>query len=355
MNQPKVSVLMSVYNGGRYLHTAVEGILNQKFSDFEFIIVDDASEDKTWQILSSYAEQDFRIRLIRNKDNLGLTRSLNKGLAVARGEYIARNDADDVSLPDRLAVQVCFLDNHPEVVLLGSAVRGMDESGELMGDIVRHPCTDEGVRWKMLLHNAFWHSTVMLRKETLFKHSLYYNPNLNYAQDYDLWSHMLTRGRVANLPSGLVKLRSHRQRITITKWDAQQAAADDVATANFERAGLARHFSKTEIVLMRDLAASLESRQRLIQVRSLLKLFRMSNGMMEKPDPDWRREQRTMWRQIRYHLTLCPTDMATLKTQLLVMWADPLGAAVGVLRLVKGLGITAGALVGKRGNKCGKG
>ena len=107
MHQPKVSVVMSAYNGERYLREAVESILNQTFNDFEFIIIDDGSTNSTGQILSSYAAQDPRIVLIRNRENIGLTKSLNKGLALARGEYIARMDADDVSLPNRFSEQVC--------------------------------------------------------------------------------------------------------------------------------------------------------------------------------------------------------------------------------------------------------
>ena len=98
---PKVSVVMSVHNGSHYLHEAVESILNQTFTDFEFITIDDFSTDSSWEILTKYADQDQRIKLFKNEENLGLTKSLNKGLKLAQGDYIARQDADDVSLPER--------------------------------------------------------------------------------------------------------------------------------------------------------------------------------------------------------------------------------------------------------------
>jgi len=118
MDRPKISVIMSVYNGEKYLREAIESILNQTFRDFEFIIINDGSTDKTSEILSSY--NDPRIVIINNKRNIGLTKSLNKGLKMVKGEYIARQDADDVSLPERLERMVNFLDMNRDVGLLGS-------------------------------------------------------------------------------------------------------------------------------------------------------------------------------------------------------------------------------------------
>ncbi len=185
VTRPRVSVLMSVYNGERYLREAVKSILNQTFTAFEFIIIDDCSTDNTWQILTAYAAQDPRIVLIRNEENFGLTRSLNKGLALALGEYIARQDADDVSVPDRLSTQVCFLKKHPEVGAVGAAVRLIDDKGRLLS--VAHPPTDHKTLYAyLLLDNCLCHSTLFARS-SLLKQLGGYNPNLPYAQDYDLW------------------------------------------------------------------------------------------------------------------------------------------------------------------------
>ena len=126
---PKVSVVMCVHNGERYLYEALESVLNQTFEDFEFIIVDDASADNTPAILKEYAAQDGRIRLMRNAHNLGLTRSLNKALRLAKGEYIARQDADDISLPQRLEKQVEFLNSNSRTAVVGSWTEVIDEYG----------------------------------------------------------------------------------------------------------------------------------------------------------------------------------------------------------------------------------
>ncbi len=116
--KPRVTVLMSVYNGEKYLREAIDSILNQTFKDFEFLIIDDGSTDSSADIIRSYT--DFRIRLIQNEKNIGLTRSLNKGLKLAKGEYIARMDVDDISLPIRFEKQVSFLDKYEDVKLVGS-------------------------------------------------------------------------------------------------------------------------------------------------------------------------------------------------------------------------------------------
>ena len=128
---PIVTVLMSVYNGERYLNEAIDSILAQTFTDFEFLIIDDASTDSTPKILHSY--DDPRIRIVTNEENLGLTKSLNKGLALAQGEYIARMDADDISLPERLMMQLNFLIDNKTVPLVGSGAIMIDEDGKSIG------------------------------------------------------------------------------------------------------------------------------------------------------------------------------------------------------------------------------
>jgi len=130
MVEPKVTVLMPVYNGERYLNEAVDSILGQTFTDFEFLIIDDASTDKTPEILRSY--DDPRIRVVTNEENLGLSKSLNKGLALARGEFIARMDADDVSYPYRLQVQHEFMTQHPGAGVIGSWAEYIDRKGEIV-------------------------------------------------------------------------------------------------------------------------------------------------------------------------------------------------------------------------------
>ncbi|MBE2192951.1 MAG: glycosyltransferase [Anaerolinea sp.] len=186
---PRVSVLMSVYNGERYLREAVDSILNQTFTDFEFIIVDDGSTDGTAQILDSYS--DPRIVRINNEKNLGLAASLNIGIDRAQGEYIARMDADDVSLPHRFETQVKYMGNHPEIDFLGTNLRYMDENSILSEKRLyfeSSPLSSTYLKWRLLWGNPLAHPTMLMRRSTLNHYSLRYDPQFSSAQDYDLWT-----------------------------------------------------------------------------------------------------------------------------------------------------------------------
>ena len=166
-SQPKVSVLMSVYNGSQYLRESVESILNQTFTNFEFIIINDCSTDKTGEILTVSANQDNRITLINNEENIGLTRSLNKGLKIAKGEYIARQDADDISLPERLERQVESLDKNPEAVLISCDLDLINAKGDRVGSF-RRSCDSNLVAWYLLFYNHLaGHSHVMFRRKSV--------------------------------------------------------------------------------------------------------------------------------------------------------------------------------------------
>ena len=211
MTNPKVTVLMSVYNGEKYLREAIDNILNQTFKDFEFLIINDGSTDRTAEILQSY--QDPRIRIINNEKNIGLTRSLNKGLKVAKGEYIARMDADDISPSDRLGKQVAYMDTHPEKALLGGQAIVINSGSDI---ITRwHHLTEPGLlRWSLLFDNPFIHSAVMLRSTVLRTHRLSYDCALPRAQDYDLWQRISQFSPVANLADVVIYRREHEENIS---------------------------------------------------------------------------------------------------------------------------------------------
>jgi GT2 family glycosyltransferase len=204
----RVTVLMPVYNAERYLKLAIESILAQTFSDFEFLIVNDGSTDRSRQIISSY--RDPRIRYVENECNLGLTRTLNRGLHLAACDLIARQDADDVSYPDRLRRQVEFLDAHPETALVGAQTRIIDEDGRPNG--LRHYdrcCEYESIRWDLLFGNSFTHTSVMFRRKIVADEMGGYDETFMYEQDYDLWSRVSCRYRVMNIPPVLVDYRIH--------------------------------------------------------------------------------------------------------------------------------------------------
>lgn len=205
MRDPKVTVLMSVYNGEKYLREAIESILNQTFKDFEFLIINDGSTDSSRDIVLSY--NDRKIRLIDNEKNIGLTKSLNRGLNLARGEYIVRMDADDVSLPERLEKQVNYLEIHPEVGVLGTWVKCIDEYGKPTREL--HPPTEPDlIKWSLPFNNCLTHSSVMMRRAVLERVGGY-NPEMVVAQDYDLWVRVSleTQFQIANLHEELLLLR----------------------------------------------------------------------------------------------------------------------------------------------------
>jgi glycosyltransferase involved in cell wall biosynthesis len=210
MTPPKVSVLMPVYNGECYMREAIESILAQTFTDFEFIIVDDGSTDGTPAILAQYARHDPRMVILTNEANRGLVPSLNRGLEAARGQYVARMDADDVSLPERLARQVAYLDQHPEVGVLGTNIAYIDAEGRLLhGGRPKdpQPLSPTLLRWLLLWRCAIYHPTVMLRRSILAETGLAYDPAFRHAEDRDLWTRLGPYTLIASLPEVLVYYR----------------------------------------------------------------------------------------------------------------------------------------------------
>jgi len=228
---------MSVYNGHRYLRSSVESILGQSFTNFEFIIVDDGSSDSTGAILREYARRDKRIDLLQNPANIGLTRSLNRILPLAKGDYIARQDADDLSLPNRFEEQIAVLRDSPEAGFVGSSVTEIDEYGT-SGAIVEAPTNDTLIRWQMLFRNVFKHPSAMIRRRVLKKYGFTYDERFRYAQDYDLWSRLLVHCVGLNIANPLVQSRTHSGQITKKVSKEQEACAVEISRSNIERIGI---------------------------------------------------------------------------------------------------------------------
>jgi len=199
----KISVLMSVYDEKeRFLKRSMESILHQTFSDFEFIIIDDGTTDKQClAILNAFSEKDSRIKLFHNKKNLGLTESLNKGIAFAQGKYIARLDSDDVADIHRLEKQLEFMEKNPEIVLCGSWSYIINEKDDIIGE--KKFFTDyEKIKKNLLLFNFFTHSSLFFQRDMIEKLGGY-NKNAKKAQDYDLILKISARHVVANIPEFL--------------------------------------------------------------------------------------------------------------------------------------------------------
>lgn len=205
--RPLVSVLMAVYNAQDTLEEAVQSILAQTFRDFELIIVDDACTDGTSALLHQAAERDRRIVLLNNERNLGLIESLNKALARARGEYIARMDADDVSERTRLARQVAFLSSHPEIGLLGTGYERLYDDGSRTQH--QPPVAHTAIRWHLLFDNVWPHPAVVFRAALLGPGEGY--GDFRHAEDYELWVRLSGRAQTATLPAALITIRTRGQ------------------------------------------------------------------------------------------------------------------------------------------------
>lgn len=236
---PKVSVVMSVYNAASYVGQAIEGILKQTFDRFEFIILNDGSTDASGSIITSYT--DPRITYIE-QDNVGLGSSLNKGISLSRGQYIARIDADDVALPSRLAKQVDFLDSNPACSLLGTACYVIDERDKVMF-VMRHPSHDVHLRWSILFDNPFVHSSVMFRRSTYDAIGPYGMRAGLYAEDYDLWSRFMSHYRAANLDEPLLLYRHNPAGVSQTKRVSQESQTAETSTNNISSLLQDEHFT----------------------------------------------------------------------------------------------------------------
>jgi len=207
--KPAVSVLMGVWNGAPQVREAIESILSQTMADLELIVVDDDSTDATPGILASF--RDSRLQVVRRARG-GLTPALNAALRLSQAPLLARLDADDIALPERLERQLAFLSAHPDVGLVGTAAREVDASGHEVA-VVRPPADDAGIRRALIRRNPFVHSSVVMRRGAVEQVGGY-DEAFPVAQDYDLWMRMSRVTRMANLPEPLVVRRLRPGRVS---------------------------------------------------------------------------------------------------------------------------------------------
>lgn len=225
---PAVSVLIAVHNGLPYLESAVRSIMEQTLRDIEIVIVDDASTDATPEVLARLAAEDPRIRIETLSRNLRLPGALNRGLDLVRAPYVARMDADDISLPRRLEIQKDYLDHHPHVVLIGAGIEQIDGEGTRIRTSLRardaHAC-----RWLARFHMPLMHPTFMFRRVAPDGTPYRYDPAWTVSEDYDFAARALETGDVVSLPDILLRYRVHGGSITGTKWHEQLTQAQRIA------------------------------------------------------------------------------------------------------------------------------
>lgn len=212
-----ISVIMAVYNGEEYLKPAIQSVLDQTYKNFEFIIVNDASTDNTVNIIESF--RDERICLVHNEKNLRLAASLNKAIAMAKGKYLLRMDADDICFPDRFEKQVAYMDKHPEIgIAFGSVLKFSGDT--VLKEIDSNEKKPEYIRATMLFFNTVYHPNVIMRREVCQEYK--YREEYTVAEDMDLWLRAGEKYRIANMNKHTLLYRIHSKQVTTSCSDKQR-------------------------------------------------------------------------------------------------------------------------------------
>ncbi|TAF63060.1 MAG: glycosyltransferase family 2 protein [Cytophagales bacterium] len=236
MTSPMISVIMPVFNAESYLKEAIESILNQTFSDFEFLIFNDGSKDKSAEIVQSYAQKDSRIIFYNYQENTGYLKHLNEGIELAKGKYIARMDADDISLPQRFQEQVDFMEKNQEIGICGTWFEVFDNNTRKTIQVTKHNADDFGIKISLLYYCSLGHPTI-LAKASLLKN----NPYDQYfypAEDYELWSRLVPITKFHNIPKVLLLYRWHDTNISKEKENIQTEKTTQIKEKQFRRLGL---------------------------------------------------------------------------------------------------------------------
>jgi glycosyltransferase involved in cell wall biosynthesis len=205
----KVSVIMPVYNGERYLSEAIQSVLNQTFKDFEFIIIDDGSVDNSVKIIESFDDERIVFLKINHK---GIVGALNTGLEIAKGEYIIRTDADDVSVPERFEKLIKYMQENKDISICGSWAISINEKNEILGEMKYPPIKDFEIKKYILFHNPFIHPAVIFKRKEIIDVGGY--KNFKHNEDYELWTRVLIKKTGHNIPEFLIKYRIHSNQLT---------------------------------------------------------------------------------------------------------------------------------------------
>ena len=296
-NKPLVSVLMSVYNTKEeWLRDCIESMLGQTLSDLEFIIITDCPTDGSDKVVLEYAAKDDRIKVIQNETNLGLTKSLNRGLAIAQGEYIARMDADDVSFRHRLEKQYHYMEEHPGIVALGAYVC---TNLDMQNKEQKFPASDwtpdqEVLKIRMLFRNTgIPHPSSMLRGSVIREHNITYDERIKKSQDYKLWVDLMPYGEIQMMDEILLMYRVHDGQISAGKnnqYSYAHIVSKELAeelTGELTEEELAFHVNMTQIELPDEDVKGYE--------RYVKKLIRLNNekGLYDKAK--FERELNYLW------------------------------------------------------------
>jgi glycosyltransferase involved in cell wall biosynthesis len=229
---PVVSIIMNVYNSEKFINATIDSILKQTMKEFEFIIIDDGSTDRTGEIIENYS--DKRIIFIKNEQNLGIPKSANIGLKIARGQYIARIDADDICNPNRFEVQVKYLKEHPDISLISCY---MSTFG-LTKFMIKPPICHEKIRVYLLFNSVLMHPGFMMRRSDIEEINLKYDENFKYALDYEFQTRASYQLKLANITDVLIKYRIHDSQVSTSKKNEQAFYANKVRDYQLKKLGI---------------------------------------------------------------------------------------------------------------------
>ncbi len=270
---PLITVILPVHNGAQYLREAIDSILAQTYDNFELLIINDHSTDETVTIVTGYT--DHRIRLINARERLKLAGALNLGMREARGEFLARMDADDIAQPKRLLIQKEFLENHAGIGLCGTWVLLFPKAFQ---KIERYPTNEEEVHAFSLFHSPFAHPTVMMRRSWFALHNLWYDVNFYPTEDFDLWSRALEHFPGANIAEALLHYRIHQNSLTRADWSAMDEQAAAITRRGLAALGLEADMSHARKHRTIAMVHTEKTSQALVEARAWLARIIRSNS-----------------------------------------------------------------------------
>jgi glycosyltransferase involved in cell wall biosynthesis len=302
LNSPTVTVLLPAYNAEAWIREAVDSIIHQSLSDFELLVVEDGSTDRTGQILGQYT--DARIRLIRHETNRGLIASLNEGLELARGSFVARMDADDLAHPKRLERQVAFMKSNPEVGICGT---WFVITGEGAPKRVRPPTSNDDMAAMLFFRSPFGHPTVMMSRTFLQDAGLRYNAEARHAEDFDFWVRARSKTRFANLAQYLLQYRAHPAQVSLQHEGRQVDAAGRIRLQQLALLIPAASEDEKRLHLRTCDSFVFQTRSQLMEARSWLDRLQAANRMHRIFLP------RAFGRALAYSWAHC-CDRATLRS-----------------------------------------
>ena len=291
-SKPRVTVLMPVYNGEKYLREAIDSILGQTYHHYEFIIINDGSTDGSVKVIQSYSDE--RIRFVHNEKNIGLPATLNKGLELAIGEYIARMDQDDISLPTRIEKQIKFMDNYPEVGVCGTWIKYIGVPRRPWKcRVYKYPTKPTDIRARLLFNSSFAHPSVIMRSSLLEKFQLRYDPEHLNAEDYGLWQKCSFCFPLANIPEVLLLYRVNPAGITDSNKNIEFETVQRINRLSLQNLGIG--FSPEEVLIYRQCPIDFKP-EFLIKFHSWLQRLRKANSVKQiYPEPEFSQALSEEW------------------------------------------------------------